>query len=177
MKAWFETRGCAALLTMRDRGRAGSSPAMTRGRFCLRSPDEAQRNPGRGVDVHSSCPALRFAPCGLRLLRRKWCLPTVRIHAALRAGPPSTMLRMVALPRFTGEDGLGDFRLLPHPEEPAKRASRRMAGRMKTWFETRGCAALLTMRDRDRAGSSPAVTSGRFCLRSPDGAQRNPGAA
>jgi len=28
--AWFETRGCAALLAMRDRGRAGSSPAVTR---------------------------------------------------------------------------------------------------------------------------------------------------
>jgi hypothetical protein len=51
-----------------------------------------------------------------------------------------------------------DFRPLPHPEEPAQRASRRMAGRMKTWFETRGCAALLTMRDRGRAGSSPVVT-------------------
>jgi hypothetical protein len=88
------------------------------------------------------------------------------------------MLSMVPLPRFTGEEGLGDFRPLPHPEEPAKRASRRMLARTAggAWFETRGCAALLTMRDKGRAGSSPAVTRDGVC-RSPDEAQRNPGQA
>jgi hypothetical protein len=42
-------RAAAALLTMRDRGRAGSSPAMTNESFCRRSPDGGQRNPGSGV--------------------------------------------------------------------------------------------------------------------------------
>jgi hypothetical protein len=58
------------------------------------------------------------------------------------------------LPRVAGE-GEG---LLPHPEEPAQRASRRMLARTAdgAWFETRGFAALLTMRKRGE---------GRACIR------------
>ena len=78
-------------------------------------------------------------------------------------------------PVSTGEDELVGPPSIPHPEKPAQRASRRMRmlGRIAggVWFETRGCAALLTMRDEGRAGSRPAVT---IKGRSPDGAQRNP---
>ena len=141
---------CAALLTMRDRGRAGSSPAVTRGRFCLRSPDGAQRNPGRGVDVHSACPAFRSAPCGLRLLVPHFA----PLHADYACFHPPPVSR--------GRMGLVTsvhFLILRSPRSGRLEG---WPGRMKAWFETRGCAALLTMRDRGRAGSSPAVTRGGF---------------
>jgi len=77
-----------------------------------------------------------------------------RIHAAVPSARQFSMDRRVK----PGGDEAGDAARIdlltsavpysPHPEEPAQRASRRIRVRIAadSWFETRGFAALLTMR-------------------------------